>query len=581
MKENKEKRRARLRELYEAAKLRYAEVQSELSQNMEQYNGSDKIDGSAERAVTVRNITYELIEAEVSSEIPVPKAEPCRYSLQNDRNARSIERLLYRIRDELPFEQMNDFDERYTYIYGAGIWLLEWSGDGEDGGVRILSVSPEDFIPQPDVWDLADMDYCFFRFPTTRAELCRKYRISEAEAANAVSDGYAENESCVTAVVCFYKDENGDVGRYVFSGEVTLADDPDYYSRKREVCTHCGCERDACGCESPRFAWEREEGEVLTHDLCLSDGRVLPARMPEADALGRLTGRQIPTVLPYYKPRRFPVVIRRNVSRVKALYGQSDAAMIRPEQQAINKVESRIMQKLMRAGVTPMVPEDAAISVNNAVFGQVVRLRPGEDGSAYGVIDTTPNISQDIAEAERLYSHARRVLGITDTFQGLSDTTAQSGVAKQVQIAQAAGRLESKRRMKHAAYAELDRLIFEHYLAFADRPRPVSYKDADGVTHAALFNRYDFLILDEERCTYYYDDGYLFSIDQNGGIESQRETMWRQNLENLRAGTLGDPAAPATLLHYWQCQERAHYPYARENVEYFRQLTERGRTDEE
>jgi hypothetical protein len=89
------------------------------------------------------------------------------------------------------------------------------------------------------------------------------------------------------------------------------------------------------------------------------------------------------------------------------------------------------------------------------------------------------------------------------------------------------------------------------------------------VTHAALFNRYDFLILDEEKCTYYYDDGYLFSIDQNGGIESQRETMWRQNLENLRAGTLGDPTSPATLLHYWQCQERAHYPFARENVEYF------------
>ena len=41
------------------------------------------------------------------------------------------------------------------------------------------------------------------------------------------------------------------------------------------------------------------------------------------------------------------------------------------------------------------------------------------------------------------------------------------------------------------------------------------------------------------------------------------------NLENLKAGTLGDPADPVTLLRYWQCQERAHYPNARENVEYF------------
>ena len=51
--------------------------------------------------------------------------------------------------------------------------------------------------------------------------------------------------------------------------------------------------------------------------------------------------------------------------------------------------------------------------------------------------------------------------------------------------------------------------------------------------------------------------------------------LWQKNLENLQSGTLGDPKDPSTLLHYWQCQERAHYPYARENVEYFRTLAEK------
>ena len=44
------------------------------------------------------------------------------------------------------------------------------------------------------------------------------------------------------------------------------------------------------------------------------------------------------------------------------------------------------------------------------------------------------------------------------------------------------------------------------------------------------------------------------------------------NLENLKAGTLGDPKSNVTLLRYWQFQERAHYPNARENVEYFSEL---------
>ena len=73
-----------------------------------------------------------------------------------------------------------------------------------------------------------------------------------------------------------------------------------------------------------------------------------------------------------------------------------------------------------------------------------------------------------------------------------------------------------------------------------------------------------------------YDDSYLFSVDLNGGSEYQRESLWEKNLENLKSGTLGDPNALPTLLRYWQCQERAHYPHARENVEYFSELIKEG-----
>jgi hypothetical protein len=123
--------------------------------------------------------------------------------------------------------------------------------------------------------------------------------------------------------------------------------------------------------------------------------------------------------------------------------------------------------------------------------------------------------------------------------------------------------------MKHTAYAEIDRIVFELYLAFADEPRALVYRDAYGRIHNAEFNRYDFIELDLESGKYYYDDGYLFSVDLNGGAEYQREALWQRNLENLKAGTLGDPTSAITLLRYWQCQERAHYPHARENVEYF------------
>ena len=130
--------------------------------------------------------------------------------------------------------------------------------------------------------------------------------------------------------------------------------------------------------------------------------------------------------------------------------------------------------------------------------------------------------------------------------------------------------------MKHTAYADLDRIIFELYLAFADEPRSVIYKDAYGRLHNEEFSRYDFIETDSRTGELYYDDSYLFSVDLNGGAEYQREALWARNLENLKAGTLGSPDSPTTLLRYWQAQERAHYPHARENVEYFSMMLAEG-----
>ena len=547
----KEKRLTFFSQLYEKAKDRHRDTLSLLSRHMAQYLGSDELDGSSVKATAVRNITYELIESQVRSDIPAPKVSPAHYTPEGERCAAAIERLLYRMRDELPFERQNDLDERYTTIFGGSVWLVEWDAGrtlpGERGGIRILCLSPEDFIPQPDIPEIEDMEYCFLRYSTPRDELCRRFGITPTEAALSEyeADGGTPDEDAVTVVTCFYREEDGAVSRFVFSGAAVLSDICDYYARKEPLCPTCGA-KGGCSCKSTPLLLESDE-EIIP----LPTGQVR---------------------VPYYRPRRFPVVIRKNISRAGQLLGQSDCEIIRPQQQAINKLESRIQQKLMRSGVTPVMPEDARVAPDNSIFGQVIRLAPGESTAMYGVIDTTPNISAEILQSDRLYEQARRLIGISDSYVGFEDKSALSGYAKRLQIEQAAGRLESKRLMKEAAYADIDRLIFEFTLAFADEARPTPYRDALGHRHEACFDRYDFLTYDKQSGTYRYDDSFLFAVDRNGGVESQRAVLWERNLENLRAGTLGDPTAPQALLRYWQSQERAHYPFARENVEYFEEL---------
>ena len=227
-----------LRTLYESAREARGEWLEALLRHMEQYLGSREIDGSPEPALTVRNVTYELIESEFSEGIPHCKVDPACYSEARDRNARSIERLCHALTKRLPFEELNDRDERYTYIYCGSVWYVEWESETGDGDVKISCLSPTALVPEPGVYDIEDMDYCFIDFATSVSEIARKYSLSPSALSGLESEsvGKCDEDSAARLTVGFYRDDDGDVGRIVFSGSVCLSDLPKYYYRRENYC---------------------------------------------------------------------------------------------------------------------------------------------------------------------------------------------------------------------------------------------------------------------------------------------------------------------------------------------------------
>lgn len=590
-------------DLYRNAKGKLDESFEALEQHYEQYRGSPKIDGdNAADAKVVRNITYELIESQITGYIPSAKVDARMYNNKNIRNAEAIERLMEVTVNRLNIEEMNDIDERYTYIYGGSIWLVEWDESiathNTIGDVKLSCISPRNFVPQPKIFNVRDMEYCFVTFETTKEDLTRKYGVSEYVAETA-ADEEGEDEDTATLYVCYYKDEDGKVCEYVWSGDTELLDIDDYYARKRKVCTKCGKREGICNCDKPKFKLVSEDEEILDHDIVVEGEVVIPAMsevirdgqvvteereelvegkmglpLYDVDERGNIVGPQTRTVsipemeqtkLPFYRPNLLPIVIRKNTSQEESLLGQSDCEFIRPQQQAINKIESRILEKLLKAGVIPTVPDDYVGVITDGIFDRAIKLKEGQ-ANLYGRIDLQVSIQGDVMEAERLYDHAKRILGISDSFQGQYDSSAQSGVAKQMQINQASGRLESKRRMKNSAYANIYEIIFQMYLAYADEPRPISYKDALGKVRNTEFNRYAFIERDDAG-EYYYNDQYLFSADNATDVEQYRQYLWEKNLELYRTGAFGDPAATQSRLTYWRQMERAHYPNAHAMVE--------------
>ena len=205
-------------DLYNEARSYSDKLYEKLNQNIEQYKGSKKIDGSEVDAKQVRNITYELVESQVTSYLPTPAVSPKMYNDRNERNAKSIETLLRNKRNELPFEKLNDIDERFNPIYGGSIWLIEWDNSitthNTVGDVKISCLSPKKFTGQPNIYDVKEMEYCFIEFETTKEDIVRKYGVAPEVADETESEENSDDKTA-TLYVCYYKNDADKVCQYI------------------------------------------------------------------------------------------------------------------------------------------------------------------------------------------------------------------------------------------------------------------------------------------------------------------------------------------------------------------------------
>lgn len=327
--------------------------------------------------------------------------------------------------------------------------------------------------------------------------------------------------------------------------------------RRTKICPYCG---------SSEWVDSTEDYEEVWTPLERSDGTFIPGAQAvtsvsdEVDELGLpvVSVELVPTRIPYYKPNIYPVILQKNVSVYGRFLGDSDLDKIEDQQNTTNRLSKKIIDKLVSAGGFITFPPDAAIKHDENDM-KLVYPENAQQMSMFGVYDLEGNIEQDLAYLDHVYEEARQVIGITDSFQGRRDTTATSGTAKEFSAAQAAGRLESKRVMRDAAYAKIFEAMFKFKLAYADEPRPVISQDIHGQPVYETFNRYDFLERDSAN-EWYWNDRFLFSCDTSAPLANNREAMWQETRLNLQTGAFGDPANINTLILFWTKMEALHYP---------------------
>lgn len=528
------------------------------------------------RSSHVRNLAAELIEAQVNSEVPQPKVTAMRQG--DEEKAKLIEDMLRNELDRLPFEQLNDMMERTVPIQGGALFLVEWDSEKRThttaGELAVSLLHPKQVIPQDGVYTgVEDMDYVILRIPQTKEGIRRRYGVDvsqEGEQEPEVKGIGAESaEDLVTLYTAYYRNGRGGIGRYSWVNEKELEDLEDYQARRLCRCVSCGTPKPLEGercprCGGSRFETAEEEFEELPFPLA-----------PETAFLDMEAGEALEGAqrVPCYRPGIFPLILQKNVSLYGKFLGDSDIDKVADQQNTVNRVETKILDKILKSGSYLVLPDNADIRAD----GEDMKvIRPGDPAAAQmiGVKDLEGNIGQDLTYLAQVYEEARQTIGVTDSFQGRRDTTATSGRAKEFSAAQAAGRLESKVVMKNAAYGALFEAMFKFKLAYADESRPVVSRDLQGNTVYREFNRYDFLERDEAG-EWYWNDQFLFSCDVTAPLANNREGMWQETRQNLQSGAFGNPEDPETLILFWTKMEMLHYPGAGETKSFLEEKLQR------
>ena len=553
-------------------------------------------DGVSE-ATHVRNVCFEMVETQVDSTIPSPKVTAVRP--EDEELADIVENLLRDVMDRLPMERINDEGERISPVQGGHGLLVDWldSVSGRDwlGDLRVQLIHPRCIVPQAGVYQVADMDWVFLKTPQTRRQIRVNYGVelegeneSDPEARR-LGDGPDTTEEIVTMVTAYYRNKSGGIGRLRWVNDTVLEDLDDCQVRRIHRCKACGAVGDGrkCSyCGSTRFETDTEEDEVLTEDITLRDGTVIPAMSMVRDELGQpvleeLTeGRdvlpqlrasggpavrhtrlvQAPTRIPYYKPDVYPLVVRKNVSLPGRFWGGSDIDAIADQQNTLNKLSTKINAKVLGGGSFTTVPENGGVFIDDR-DNRILRVKSAAQMEMIRTYNTQVDVSADLALRAQIYEEARQTIGVTDSMQGRKDPTATSAVAKEFSAQQAAGRLESKRIMKQAMYQDLFEAIFKFFLAYCDEPRSIRRTNEHGDVSYQVFDRHDFLYQDEAG-EWRYNTDFLFSCDSAAPLATDRQSLWKEARMNLQQGAMGPVNEVTTLIRFWTQMEKLHYPMA-------------------
>ncbi len=432
---------------------------------------------------TIVNFPRLFLEAQIDPNVPEPLFKPV--SPDDEQAVKSIEaQVEYAVRAAEPsIEELNLEDERTVRKFGKSFFKVHWNNQikraGYIGDVEVSNPHPKDIIPNAGCKRLEEMEhyhhpvnktenYVLRRWPHITREMLEKEAayddqydvMSDTQEITVEAPQISEQESGLrryTIIETTYKDEDGDICKLWWSGDLLLEHLPKFFYRRNP-----------------------DTGEIVTKEI------IDYQRDPNGNPLLDEEGNPIPIEAEYYIPKRFDLVDRVYIPRDKCFWAVSALEDLLDPQESLKKVLYIEEEKLLR-GTTKILTNDSTVQgelqnplseIIYAPAGTVVTPVKMDDGGDRG-----------IQWMEKMKEWMQLLTRQTNAALGQETPEVTSGKQAEYYINQAMQVVDLAVAYKISAYKKLYRVIADFYMAFGDYDRPWRLQGEAGQDVFGMFNR--------------------------------------------------------------------------------------------
>lgn len=449
---------------------RFDQWQSEYEGSREFDNVSTSYQVRNDKEVrTIVNFPRMVVESQIDPSVPDPDFKAVAPDDEGPVSALK-NYVMYVVRSAKPsLNELNLENERRTMKFGVSYVKVHWNNNikraGYIGDIELSNPHPKDIVPNHGAKSLDDMEhyhhitnrhvkYILRRWPhltkeeiEDKAILYREFDEMSGSQAITVSDSESGDKDAglnkYTIIETTYRDEEGDIGKLWWSGDLMIKHMPKFFYRRDEK----GQPIDKETLDEPiqvRAGINKETGEPIF--------KTIPAG----------------TEVEYYIPKNWDLIPIPFIPRDKCFWPVSIMEDMHDLNESIKKIFYTIEEGYLQGRKKIIVPNEEVKQKLSDPFSEIIVVAESEKVTT---VDLSPGMDGLIL-MDKFKEYMQLITGATNAALGLRTTGATSGKQEQIYVEQSAMKISLKGAYKAAAFKLLYRTIADFAMAFCDDDRP-------------------------------------------------------------------------------------------------------------